>query len=97
VDPLFRSVAKTFGPAALAVVLTGMGADGVNGSQHIREKGGQVCVQDEASSVVWGMPGQVAAAGLANGIYPIKGMADEILRRVALKRRFAASSVTKSH
>ena len=86
VDPLFRSVAKTFGNHVLAVVLTGMGFDGVNGAGHIRERGGQVFVQDEASSVVWGMPGQVAAAGYANRIFPLPALAQEIIRRVALHR-----------
>lgn len=86
VDPLFRSVAKVYGQNVLAVVLTGMGYDGVSGSQHIREKGGQVFVQDENSSVVWGMPGQVAAAGLANSVFPLKSMAQEIVRRINLKR-----------
>ncbi|HKT47152.1 MAG TPA: chemotaxis response regulator protein-glutamate methylesterase [Candidatus Acidoferrales bacterium] len=82
VDPLFRSVAKAFGANVLAVVLTGMGSDGVVGSQHIREHGGQVYIQDEASSVVWGMPGQVAAAGLANAVYPLQSIGQEIVRRV---------------
>jgi two-component system chemotaxis response regulator CheB len=59
-----------------------MGSDGVKGSRTIKEFGGQVIVQDEASSVVWGMPGQVAGAGLAEGIYPLAGMAKEIDRRV---------------
>jgi two-component system, chemotaxis family, protein-glutamate methylesterase/glutaminase len=86
VDPLFRSVAKVYGQNVLAVVLTGMGYDGVSGSQHIREKGGQVFVQDENSSVVWGMPGQVAAAGLANSVFPLKSMAQEIVRRINMKR-----------
>jgi two-component system chemotaxis response regulator CheB len=86
VDPMFRSVAKAFGASALAVVLTGMGGDGTNGARHIREKGGQVLVQDEASSIVWGMPGQIATAGLADGIYPLGSMAAEIGRRVAMKR-----------
>jgi two-component system, chemotaxis family, protein-glutamate methylesterase/glutaminase len=96
VDPMFRSVAKVFGAHVLAVVLTGMGYDGVNGAQHIREKGGQVCVQDEASSVVWGMPGQVAAAGLADGIYPLKSMAQEIIRRVSGKRALCPASLGRS-
>ena len=82
VDPLFRSVAKSFGPNVLAVVLTGMGSDGVIGAQFVRERGGQVYVQDEASSVVWGMPGQVAAAGQADAIFPLDSMAQEIVRRV---------------
>jgi two-component system chemotaxis response regulator CheB len=86
VDPLFRSVARTYGANVLAVVLTGMGSDGVVGAQHIREKGGQVLVQDEASSVVWGMPGQVAAAGLADATYPLNQMASEVVRRVMRHR-----------
>lgn len=86
VDPMFRSVAKTFGPGVLGIVLTGMGSDGVNGAQHIREGGGHVFVQDEASSIVWGMPGQVVAAGLADATYSLAAMAQEITRRVALKR-----------
>ena len=85
VDPLFRSVAGAFGPNVLAVVLTGMGSDGVLGSQIVRERGGQVYVQDEATSVVWGMPGQVAAAGLADAVFPLGSMAQEIVRRVKSK------------
>jgi two-component system chemotaxis response regulator CheB len=86
VDPLFRSVASSFGPAVLAVVLTGMGSDGVVGARHIRENGGQVIVQDEASCVVWGMPGQVVAAGLADAIYPLDSMARAITQRIGLRR-----------
>ncbi len=86
VDPMFRSVANAFGASALAVVLTGMGSDGTSGAQLIHEKGGQVLVQDQASSIVWGMPGQVAAAGLADGTFSLKSMAAEICRRVGLKR-----------
>jgi len=93
VDPLFRSVAKTFGNNVLAVVLTGMGSDGVNGAGHIRERGGQVYVQDEASSVVWGMPGQVAAAGQADRILPLHSLAQEIVRRVSLQRGVTASAM----
>jgi len=85
VDPLFRSVASAFGSSVLAVVLTGMGSDGVIGSQFVRERGGQVYVQDEASSVVWGMPGQVVAAGLADAVFPLSSIAHEIVRRVRAK------------
>jgi two-component system, chemotaxis family, protein-glutamate methylesterase/glutaminase len=85
-DPMFRSVAKVFGASALAVVLTGMGGDGTNGARHIKETGGQVLAQDQASSIVWGMPGQIVAAGLADATYPLSSMATEIRRRVALKR-----------
>ncbi len=86
VDVLFRSVARIYGSHTLAVVLTGMGSDGVRGSQQVREAGGQVLVQDEATSVVWGMPGQVAAAGLAAGVYPLGEIAQEVDRRVRSSR-----------
>jgi two-component system, chemotaxis family, protein-glutamate methylesterase/glutaminase len=86
VDPLFRSVSSVFGANVLAVVLTGMGSDGVQGAQFIRERGGQIFIQDEESSVVWGMPGQVAAAGLADATYPLSQMAGEIVRRISQQR-----------
>jgi two-component system chemotaxis response regulator CheB len=82
VDVLFRSIASTFGPNALAVVMTGMGSDGLLGSKKICEAGGQVIVQDEASSVVWGMPGAVYNAGVADAAYPLNQLAAEITRRV---------------
>jgi two-component system, chemotaxis family, protein-glutamate methylesterase/glutaminase len=80
VDVLFRSAARVYGAAVLAVVLTGMGSDGLNGCRIIREQGGSVLAQDEASSTVWGMPGAVANAGLANRILPLAGLAQEILK-----------------
>jgi len=86
VDVLFRSVAQVFGAGSLAVVLTGMGRDGLRGSEEIRAAGGQVLVQDEATSVVWGMPGFVANAGLANAVLPLPEIAAEIERRVWSKR-----------
>jgi len=86
VDVLFRSVAEVFGGASLAVVLTGMGKDGLNGCGTIREAGGQVLAQDEATSVVWGMPGFVAKAGLADQILPLERIATEIVRRTKLGR-----------
>jgi two-component system chemotaxis response regulator CheB len=82
VDVLFRSVAQAFGADTLAVVLTGMGQDGLRGCEAIREAGGQVLAQDEATSVVWGMPGYVARAGLADKVLPISLIGDEIVRRV---------------
>ncbi|MBD2307064.1 chemotaxis response regulator protein-glutamate methylesterase [Chroococcidiopsis sp. FACHB-1243] len=82
VDVLFSSVAEVFGASAIAIVLTGMGQDGLRGCQQLREAGGRVFVQDEASSVVWGMPGFVANAGLANRVLPIDQMADETIRQV---------------
>ncbi len=86
VDVLFRSVAATYQGNALAVVLTGMGNDGLRGCEAIRNAGGQILVQDEASSVVWGMPGFVARAGLADGQIALNQMAGEILSRVRLIR-----------
>jgi two-component system chemotaxis response regulator CheB len=90
VDPLFRSVARTFGPHALAVVMTGMGSDGALGAKAIRQAGGEVLIQDQATSVVWGMPGAVAAAGVADQVLPLSGIAGEIARRVAARRALAA-------
>lgn len=86
VDVLFRSVAENFGPRALAVVMTGMGFDALKGSDAVRRAGGQIIVQDEASSVVWSMPGSVAGAGLADNVVPLEGLADEISRRVRESR-----------
>ncbi len=86
VDVLFRSVAATYGARVLAVVMTGMGADGVRGAQAVRDAGGEVVIQDEASSVVWGMPGLVHAAGLADAVYPLDQLAQEITRRVLQSR-----------
>ena len=82
VDVLFRSVAGAYRGGSLGVVMTGMGQDGLRGSEFIREAGGQVIVQDEASSVVWGMPGFVAQAGLADKILPLSDLGLEIVRRV---------------
>jgi two-component system chemotaxis response regulator CheB len=86
VDVLFRSVAVAYGPKVLGVVMTGMGSDGVRGAQCIREAGGTVIIQDEASSVVWGMPGLVQASGLADAVYPLDQLAQEITRRVVQSR-----------
>ncbi len=92
-DPMLRSAAAAFGPGVLAVVLTGMGQDGLRGCERIRETGGQILVQDEATSVVWGMPGVVARAGLADEVLPLPEIAAAILRRVrrAAKTRGAAA------
>jgi two-component system chemotaxis response regulator CheB len=68
VDPLFQSAAELQGTNVLAIVLTGMGQDGLEGARHVRDAGGVVVVQDEASSAVWGMPGSIARAGLHHAI-----------------------------
>lgn len=96
VDVLFHSVAATYGPGALAVVLTGMGRDGLRGCEAIREAGGQVLVQDEASSVVWGMPGFVARAGLADAVLPLDQLAPEVERRVRIGRVARAPSALET-
>jgi two-component system, chemotaxis family, protein-glutamate methylesterase/glutaminase len=85
-DVLFRSVADAYGGRALAVVLTGMGQDGLRGCERLLEGGGRVLAQDEASSVVWGMPGYVARAGLADRVLPLDQIANEIVRRVRAGR-----------
>lgn len=82
VDVLFRSCAQVFGQNTLSVVLTGMGRDGLRGSEAIRLAGGKVLVQDEATSVVWGMPRAVAEAGLANAIIPLSQLRQGILKIV---------------
>jgi two-component system chemotaxis response regulator CheB len=86
VDVLFRSVAAAYGANVLAVVMTGMGSDGVLGAQEICDAGGSVIIQDEASSIVWGMPGLVHASGLADAAYPLDQLAAEITRRVVQSR-----------
>ena len=83
VDVLFRSVAQVYGPNSLGVILTGMGQDGLKGCEALCAAGASVIVQDEASSVVWGMPGFVARAGLAEKILPLDQIAGEINRRVS--------------
>lgn len=90
VDVLFRSAAMVYGAATLAVVLTGMGSDGLEGCQAIHSTGGRVLVQDRETSAVWGMPGSVARAGLADGILPLNELAAEVARFAA--RRAAKSA-----
>jgi two-component system chemotaxis response regulator CheB len=83
VDPLFRSAVSAYDGAVLAVVLTGMGSDGRNGAAEIRSAGGTVVVQDQATSVVWGMPGAISQAGLADEILPLDRIPDAINRHLA--------------
>ena len=82
VDVLFRSVVKVYGNHVLGVIMTGMGQDGLRGCEQIAEVGGQIIAQDEATSVVWGMPGFVARAGLAEKILPVDDIAGEIEKKV---------------
>lgn len=78
VDVLFRSAAKAFEGKALGVVLTGMGQDGLKGCHELRRVGGTVLVQDQSSALIWGMPGAVAQAGLAQEIVPLSRMAERL-------------------
>ncbi len=80
VDPLFASAAAVWGSSVLAVVLTGMGSDGARGAADIVAAGGSVIAQDEATSVVWGMPRAVAQAGLCSAVLPLDQIAPKIMR-----------------
>jgi two-component system chemotaxis response regulator CheB len=78
---MFRSVAPAFGAGVLGVILTGMGSDGAKGARAVVEAGGAVIAQDEATSVVWGMPGAAAAAGVCSAVLPLPELST-YLRRV---------------
>jgi two-component system, chemotaxis family, protein-glutamate methylesterase/glutaminase len=78
VDALFTSIGEVYGGAAIAVVLTGMGQDGLHGSQILKARGASIVAQDEATSVVWGMPGAVVNAGLADRVVPLERVVPEI-------------------
>lgn len=86
VDPLFRSAAEVYGGDVLAVVLTGMGQDGAAGCKVLKDRGASVLVQDEQTSVVWGMPGAVAAAGLADQVLPLDQVAGAVTAAVRAHR-----------
>lgn len=83
VDALFASAAPVWGPAALALVLTGMGADGTRGAGDIVASGGSVIAQDQATSVVWGMPRSVVRAGLCSAVLPLDEIGPKIIRLLA--------------
>ncbi|TCS63477.1 protein-glutamate methylesterase/protein-glutamine glutaminase [Varunaivibrio sulfuroxidans] len=83
VDPMLRSLVQVYGPRILTVILTGMGNDGEKGSTIVVEKGGTVIAQDEKTSVVWGMPGAVASAGLCSAVLPVKELAQYVGRFVS--------------
>ena len=89
VDVMFRSVAAFYGPAVYAAVLTGMGQDGRSGAKVLRDAGADVLAQDEATSVVWGMPGAVVAAGLATEVLPLDKIAPALVSRVKVGRSAA--------
>ncbi|MGA8965399.1 MAG: chemotaxis protein CheB, partial [Pseudolabrys sp.] len=83
VDPMFASAADVWGNKVLALVLTGMGSDGLAGAKTIVAAGGHVFAQDEATSVVWGMPGQVTNAGLCSAVLPLPEIAAKLTRLFA--------------
>jgi two-component system chemotaxis response regulator CheB len=77
---LFTSVSAVYGGAVVAAILTGMGQDGLRGAEVLKAQGACILAQDEASSVVWGMPGSVVHAGLAERVLPLNGVVPEIIR-----------------
>ncbi len=83
VDPMFRSLVKAYNGNVFGVILTGMGQDGLKGSETLVSAGGTLIAQDEASSVVWGMPGAVATAGLCSAVLPIAELPNFVSRFVA--------------
>jgi two-component system chemotaxis response regulator CheB len=85
VDPMLRSLPQVYGRNVLAVILTGMGHDGLKGSEVVTAAGGAVIAQDEATSVVWGMPGAVATAGLCSAVLPIEDIGP-FVRKLAMRR-----------
>ena len=94
VDYLFFSAARMYGAGTLALVMTGMGADGLKGARAVHESGGTVLAQDEATSAVWGMPARVSEAGIASATLPLWGIASALKERV--NTRQAARSYTSS-
>jgi two-component system chemotaxis response regulator CheB len=98
VDYLFFSAARMYGARTLALVMTGMGADGLNGARAVHQSGGIVLAQDEATSAVWGMPGRVNAAGIASATLPLWGIAGALKQRVGARRnvRFEVASSVAS-
>lgn len=96
VDVLFRSVVAVYGGHTLGVILTGMGQDGLRGCEYVRDVGGQVIAQDEATSVVWGMPGFVARAGLADRVLPLQAIAGEIVNRVRTGRAAGPAAIRQA-
>ncbi|MEM7171874.1 MAG: chemotaxis response regulator protein-glutamate methylesterase [Pseudomonadota bacterium] len=83
VDPMLRSLSKIYGSRLLVIILTGMGSDGLEGCRSVVAAGGSVVAQDEATSVVWGMPGAVAQAGVCSAVLPLKEIAGHTQRLLA--------------
>ncbi len=91
VDLLLSTATELYGHRMLAVILTGMGRDGLEGCKALRAAGGRVLVQDQATSIVWGMPGVVERAGLANECLPLRDIAPAVLRYVTTAPRRIAT------
>jgi len=83
VDVLFRSVAELYSGGVIGVILTGMGQDGLRGVEQLKQKGAYIIAQDQSTSVVWGMPGAIVDAGLADSVAPLRSVVPEILRQVS--------------
>jgi two-component system chemotaxis response regulator CheB len=96
VDVLFRSAVTVYADRLLAVVLTGMGRDGEKGARLVRTAGGEIIVQDEPTSVVWGMPGAVANAGLADAVVPLPRVTSEVLSALGRSCGPATASTSAS-
>lgn len=96
VDVLFRSAADLYGNGTLAVILTGMGSDGLEGCRKIRALGGTVLAQNQETSAVWGMPGAVVHAGLAQRVLPLAGVASEIVRLCSSRNQREAQALRES-
>jgi two-component system chemotaxis response regulator CheB len=95
VDVLFRSVAQQVGPNAVGVVLTGMGDDGAKGLKEMHDAGAPTVVQDEASSVVWGMPGAAVKLGAADEVVPLTRVADSVMKLVQTAGAQAAAAANR--
>jgi two-component system chemotaxis response regulator CheB len=95
VDVMFRSVSALYGASAYAAVLTGMGYDGRGGAKVLRDAGAEVLAQDEHSSVVWGMPGAVVGAGLADVVLPLDRIAAALVQRVGVGRTTRPAAVAR--
>ena len=96
VDTLFRSVGEVYAGGVIGVILTGMGQDGLRGVEQLRAKGAYIIAQDRGTSVVWGMPGSVVAAKLADAVLPLDAVVPEVLRHVARIPRSAADALAGS-
>ncbi len=96
VDYLFFSAARQYGAGTLALVMTGMGADGLNGARAVHESGGVVVAQDEATSAVWGMPGRISETGIASATLPLWGIASFLKRRVNVVRPARSEGVANA-